>query len=397
MPDAASYRTACPEDPLPYLLVVTDQIPEEATDRWRSACTSTARLDVAVVVLGDHQMPGAQITADLSGQVASATPNDLDDHLRGTKLFRLGPSEATELIGCVSPEPEDLANDTPEVHLPNHPFVNVSRVWPRESVDQPDGTARPIEVRLLGPYQITAHGEEIDKGLRSAAKELLAWYLLRPEGAPAESAVEALWPDTSPNLVTKRFWRALGDLRSRLRARDSSEKYDMLVRDGGHYHPDTRTITCDLWDFQDQLHRAARTDDEREALIALRSAVDIYRGDLVSDVDYPWVEPAREDLHRRVLDAHFRLAVLEEKHGRWDAATEVLHRAVQLDRYAEEGFRRLMAIAGRRERYDSVKTAWTQLQTNLAELALDPQPETVRLYQELTRVRDVKKCSTPSR
>ena len=184
VPDAASYRTACPEDPLPYLLVVADQIPEEATDRWRIACTSAARLDVAVVVLGDHQMPGAQITVDPSGQVASATPKDLDDHLRGSKLFRLDPDEATELIGCVSPEPEEMPNEAPGVHLPDHASVDVSGIWPIESVDQPEGSARPIEVRLLGPYQITAHGEEIAKGLRSAAKELLAWYLAAARRCP---------------------------------------------------------------------------------------------------------------------------------------------------------------------------------------------------------------------
>ena len=250
---------------------------------------------------------------------------------------------------------------------------------------------------LLGPYQITAHGEEIAKGLRSAAKELLAWYLLRPEGAPAEAAVEALWPDTSPELVTKRFWRALGDLRSRLRAGDSSEKYDLLIRSGGHYHPDTRTITCDLWDFQDQLHRAARTDDDREALIALRSAVDLYRGDLVSDVDYPWVEPAREDLHRRVLDAHFRLAELEESSGHLEAASAMLRRAVQFDHYAEEGFRRLMALDARLGRRDSIRTTWSQLQRNLAELELDPEPETVRLYRELNRSDDLEHAGTSDR
>jgi DNA-binding SARP family transcriptional activator/LysM repeat protein len=397
VPDAASYRTACPEDPIPHLLVVSDRIPEEAADRWRIACTSAARLDVAVVVLGDHQMPGAQITVGPSGQVASATPKDLDDHLRGSKLFRLDPHEATELIGCVSPEPEEMPNKAHRVHLPDHASADASPVWPLEFVDQPEGSAKPIEVRILGPYHITARGEEIATGLRSAAKELLAWYLLRPEGAPAEAAVEALWPDTSPELVTKRFWRALGDLRSRLRAEGSSEKHELLTRSGDHYHPDTRTITCDLWDFQDQLHRAARTDDDREALIALRSAVDICRGDLVSDVDYPWVEPAREDLHRRVLDAHFRLAELEEISGHLEAATAMLRRAVQFDHYAEEGFRRLMALDGRLGRRDSIRATWSQLQRNLAELELDPEPETVRLYRELNRSDDLEHAGTSDR
>ena len=387
--DAASYRTGCPEDPLPYLLVLADQIPKEAIHRWHIASKSAGRLDVAVVILGDHELAEAKITADTNGQIVSASPKGLGDQLRGIELFRLNSQETTELISLVSPESEEVSEEAT-----SEASVDASRIWPVELVDQAEGSARPIEVRLLGPYQIAAHGEEVTKGLRSAGKELLAWYVLRPDGATAEAAVEALWPDTSPELVSKRFWRALGDLRSRLRTGDSSKKCDVLIRSGRHYRPDTEAITCDLWDFQDQLHRAARTDDDEEALLALRSAVDTYRGGFVADVDYLWIEPAREDLHRRALDAHFRLAELEEACGRHDAASEVLHRAIQLDPYAEEGFRRLMVLNGRLGRHDSISTAWRQLQANLSELELDPEPETGRLYQQLSRSHALQHVST---
>jgi DNA-binding SARP family transcriptional activator len=128
---------------------------------------------------------------------------------------------------------------------------------------------------------------------------------------------------------------------------------------------------------------AARADDEAAITATLRSAIDAYRGDLVSDVDYLWVGPAREDLHRRALDAHLRLAELEEANGHLDAASTVLTRAMQLDPYAEEVFRRSMALHGRLGRTGAVGGTWRQLQRNLAELGLDPEVATTRLYHEL--------------
>lgn len=69
--------------------------------------------------------------------------------------------------------------------------------------------------------------------------------------------------------------------------------------------------------------------------------------------------------------------------GDRDAAVEVLSRAVLLDRYAEEVFRRLMALLGGIGRRDQIVVVWRQLQQNLDELQLEPEPVTVRLYREL--------------
>ncbi len=71
------------------------------------------------------------------------------------------------------------------------------------------------------------------------------------------------------------------------------------------------------------------------------------------------------------------------------AAIDVLSHAIQLDHYAEEAFRRLMAIQGRIGRHDSIATTWRELQRNLANLELDPEPATFRLHQELTSVQEL--------
>jgi DNA-binding SARP family transcriptional activator len=235
---------------------------------------------------------------------------------------------------------------------------------------------------MLGPFRITAHGEPVATGLRSRAKALFAWYLVRPEGATSDEAVDALWPDTTPERVGKQFWRAFGDLRARLRG-PSDEALDVLTKTGEHYQPCAAEIACDLWEFQAALADAARATDDDQARSALRRAVDTYRSDLLQGSDYPWVEPVRQDLHRRALDAHLRLAELEDHVGHPDAAADTLERAIDLDRYAEEPYRRLMALQAAHGRIDAVTATWKLLQTRLADLDLEVEPATTRLYRSL--------------
>ena len=394
--DVSAYRQARPEDPFPFILVVLDELPETLQARRRAIIEAIPRVGIGILTLG-VEASAARIATDANRQVISASPAELNDKLFHSMLFGLQGFEATELIAALAASQDEGMDDDQYVPVnpdpSDRPVIGATDGWP-DTEQGPEESPKAIEVRLLGPYQITAHGVEVTKGLRSAAKELLAWYLLRPEGASLETAVDALWPDTEPDLVTKRFWRALGDLRSRLRHNDSLEKEELLIRSGSHYHPKSEEITCDLWKFEIHLTAAARAEDANDVRLALRSAIDIYRGDFVSDLDYLWAEPVREDLHRRALDAHTRLAELEAAQGHEVAAIEVLRHAIQLDRYAEEIYRRLMVFQSRIGERDAILSTWRQLQRSLAELDLDPAQETTRLYRELIRNRDAL-ASTP--
>jgi len=157
----------------------------------------------------------------------------------------------------------------------------------------------------------------------------------------------------------------------------------VLIQTGEVYRLDADAIGCDLWQFQAALRDAAQSDDAR-ACDALRRAVEVCGGDLVQGADYRWVEPVRQDLHCRVLDAHLRLAELEEQLGAPDAAEAVLERAVELDRYAEEPYRRLLSLHGRRRRPEAVETTFRLLQRRLEEIDVDPEPATLRLDRSLT-------------
>ncbi len=392
--DAMSYRKANPENPLPLLVVLLDEVPDDSIGRWTALVGGSSRLGIAVVFLGYSPAAIGRLSVDASRTVTNADPPALAEHLAGAQLFGLRADEAVELLGAVADSLEEEDPDDDEVEaLADEPIAVLHPIgrddeppgtgepWPEPFLVE-EGQDRPIVVQMLGPFRITAHGEPVATGLRSRAKALFAWYLVRPEGATSDEAVDALWPDTTPERVGKQFWRAFGDLRARLRG-PGDEALDVLTKTGEHYRPCAAEIACDLWEFQAALADAARgTDDQARA--ALRQAVDTYRGDLLQGSDYPWVEPVRQDLHRRALDAHLRLAELEEHAGQPDAAADTLERAIDLDRYAEEPYRRLMTVHAARGRIDAVTATWKLLRQRLGDLDLEVEPTTTRLYRSLT-------------
>ena len=58
--------------------------------------------------------------------------------------------------------------------------------------------------------------------------------------------------------------------------------------------------------------------------------------------------------------------------------------AIDLDRYAEEPYRRLMALHATRDRPDAVTATWRLLHKRLGDLDLEVDAATVRLYRSLT-------------
>lgn len=396
--DAPRFREENPENPLPLLVVLLDSVPDESRGRWSALLAGASRLGIAVVFLDDSPVTTGRLAVDASRTVTDAEPHPLAERLGGVQLFGLRADEAAELLGSVTdanraaddddetnlqaPEPTTNPHRNGNVDESSSPAAPVAARWPEPSLGG-EGTDRPLVVEVLGPYRIAAFGEPVTTGLRGRAKTLLAWCLLRPEGATIGEVVDALWPDTPPDRVLNQFWHPLGDLRAYFRG-PAGEALDVLEKLGEHYRPNAAEITSDLWDFQAALAEAARATDDESARQALRRAVEAYRGDLLAGSDYPWVEPVRQDLHRRALDAHLRLAELEDHAGHPDAAVDALERVIDLDRYAEEPYRRLMTLHAAHGRLDAVTTTWRLLQRRLADLDVDSDDATARLYRSLT-------------
>jgi DNA-binding SARP family transcriptional activator len=406
--DADQFREENPENPLPALLVLLDDLFDESLGRWSALLAEAPRLGIAVLFLSDSPAATGHLVVDAERTVTSAQPAALAERLSGVELFGLDADETVELLGSVNEANHEEDNDD-LLEVPVAPIATLhpadrtgsaeqatpdEEPWPETAAPDappPEGrgrSERPLVVEMLGPMRINAFGQPVSTGLRARAQTLLAWALLRPEGATIDEIVDALWPDTPPDRVLKQFWHPLGDLRTYFRG-PNKEALEVLEKVGEHYRPSPTEIACDLWDFQSALGDAARAGTDQQTSAALRQAIDAYQGDLLAGSAERWVEPVRQDLHRRAVDAHLRLAELEDHAGHPDGAFAVLERIIDMDRYAEEPYRRLMALHAAHGRHDAVTATWQLLQSRLADLDVDVDEVTARLYRTLSSDPDV--------
>jgi DNA-binding SARP family transcriptional activator len=398
----ADLRGLHAEDPLPITIAVLDSIDPRRAARWELLTTAASRLGMRILTLDadGHGRGRAHLVTDVDGAILSAEPAEFRHALGGVRLFTMTVDEALVFLGPVAAasreSDEQTASDsiagqtetqagscslTPEVpqalSFPPPPATVAMARWP---IQRPTDAEPPVALRLFGPIALRAWGRPIDVGLRDSARELLAWYVVHPDGVPAGTAIEGIWPDVPADRGSQRFWNALGNLRSRLRG-PGGERLDVLTKIGDSYRPDVNALDVDIWRFQDALDHAVR--DESRARDVLMVAANLYRGEFAGTSDYVWVAPVREEFHRRALDAYVRLAELHDEAGEADAAVEILERAITLDPVAEEIYRRLIRLLGRAGRADAVSRLWAQLQGRLADIDLDPEPATITLVRRI--------------
>ena len=391
LPTAADYRQEHPEDPLPALLVLTDALPRglEPAD--------LAGLDIGVLLVGHaHSADGGPLLqTGPGGAVEYAQPQDLAQQLDGAQLYRLTATDAQILLtalnadggtngsvdgagGGIGDDARGAAEDAEDTwHTPG-----LSAASPEGDAQADRRPSARIRVQLFGPVRIWVDGTEITRGLREAGRELLAWYLMHPAGRSADTAITALWPDSAPKQGQQRFWSALSSLRQRLQPQ-GSDKPILLAKTGGIYRPVAEELNVDLWTFQNALQAPAATS-AADRIAALQQAVDAYTGDLAQEADYLWVDPYREELHRRGVDAHITLADLLCQASESDRAANILERLITLDPYAEPAYRRLMQLHGQASRIDAVHRLYRQLEGRLDQLGEEPDSSTRRTYRQLT-------------
>ena len=402
-PDFAAHRRQHPDDPLPALVLVADGVSLEQAGRLAAILAQGPRLGVGALLPGTAVDGGAQLVLDETGRVQTATPWELGDRqLVGARACSLTQPEAAELLGVLARSRTD--DDVDEAVLePRHQDGSAAAEEPAVAAPaEPVGAAEPadgpagwfaeygkaqalVTVRLLGAMRITTNAGELRSGLRASARELLAYYLIYPDGASLEQAVDAVWPDTELGRERERFWTALGNLRSMLRKATGVSELKAIERDGDRYRVDPTVFAVDLWRFQSALAAARHAQLDPAVAVALAQAGEAYGGVLLDGAPYVWVEVPREEVRRRAVDALARLAELRQAAGDQQGALEALEQAVAADPVAEELYRRVMRLEAELGRPDAVRRTYRLLARRLADLDVDPDPETEQLVAELLR------------
>lgn len=232
-----------------------------------------------------------------------------------------------------------------------------------------------VEVALLGPMVVKVAGRPVQSWRTGKSRDLLAFLLLsgnRPFSR--DQLAEALWPEADAESATRLLHTALHHLRRAL----GPGAEGLVAFAGGAYQlvREHALLQVDL----DQFQRLAASGGES----GWRSAVGLYRGELLDGLDYAWCEGPRVRARTLYLDCLRHLSHSLAQAGRWSDSVEFLQLFVQADPLAEDGHVALMeCYAALGNRNAAIQQYHTLAHLLDEELGLSPGCKAEALYRQL--------------
>lgn len=225
-------------------------------------------------------------------------------------------------------------------------------------------TDREVQMRLLGDFSVEVDGHEVPASAwpTRRAADLVQLLALTPRHRlTREQAIEALWPQLSPDAGAANLRKAAHHARRALGHRDG-----VVLRGGSvSLFPDSEVRT----DVEVLVQRARAELAEGSPGEAARLA-GFLSGELLPDSPYEeWTRESREEVRS------LRIALLRHA-GAW-------RRLVQLDPTDEPAYRELMRAATEEGNISAAIDWYGRLRTALhTALGVTPDPESRRLYDQ---------------
>ncbi|MGQ0680404.1 MAG: BTAD domain-containing putative transcriptional regulator [Actinomycetota bacterium] len=242
-----------------------------------------------------------------------------------------------------------------------------------------------LEVRCLGAMSISRRDATLHTGWVKGSKELLAYLIVNRDGVSKDRILEVMWPGANLKEGERLLREALYHLRKQTLGREDAKWSDDYVRRVGEtlvLGEDDRWW-ADVWEFESLASTAGRLEHE-ESKAALRRALSLYGGEFCDDCYFSWAEQLRERYRRLYLRSCTKLAEILEAEGEIDEAIEVLERGIQVDRFCEDLYRRLIRLEASQGRTNAATRLFQQLSKLLdQELDLEPEPTTLDLMNQI--------------
>ncbi|MFI6480840.1 BTAD domain-containing putative transcriptional regulator [Nonomuraea sp. NPDC050663] len=232
-----------------------------------------------------------------------------------------------------------------------------------------------MRFKVLGPLVVDHDGHELRVG-GSLQRVVLALLLLDANRTvPLERLIEATWGEDPPSTARNQIQIRVSQLRRMLGDHDQT----LLLTRAPGYQIRVEPGRLDLADF-DALVARAQEEEPARAAATLRSALELWRGPALSDVDSELIRRVVHDLDERRTLAHERCVDLELGLGHHQQLVAELRRLVQEHPLRERPHGQLMLALYRSGRHAEALEVYRAFRQMLLDnLGLEPSDELRRL------------------
>jgi LuxR family transcriptional regulator, maltose regulon positive regulatory protein len=247
----------------------------------------------------------------------------------------------------------------------------------------------PLEVGVLGPLELTAHGRPLAGELRRGRVRALLSFLVSHRTTSRAAIMAALWPDLDERAAANNLRVTLNYLLAALEPWRGKGEPSFFVRtDGGAVTlAGAGWLRLDAERFDDHVRRGMRADADGAPSLALEhalAATELYRGPAYQDAgDADWVDVEREHYAGRFVTTAVRAGELLVGHGEEEQAEDLARRALAVDPWCEEAYAVTASAALSRGDRTAARRTLDKADAALAELGVDPSAELQRLRRRL--------------
>ncbi len=260
----------------------------------------------------------------------------------------------------------------------------------------------PVEVVLLGSFQIRYNGQVITSFKYDKVRALLAYLAVEREYAHRRDELIGLfWPDSAEENARNSLRQALAQLRMALGDSQESQPAILITRESVQWNPAV-DANVDVVRFEEAL-KNARYHTHRSPVVCrycaqqLAHAAELYQGDFLAHFFLPnsapfedWAVLKREALQRQALEALAWLACYYERSDDLPQAEACIRRQLAIEPWQEESHRRLMRILATKGQAGAALAQYETCRQQLADsLGVTPQPETAALFEAIRSGRGI--------
>ncbi len=243
-----------------------------------------------------------------------------------------------------------------------------------------------LEIRLFGTMSIERDGLPLAQVPSKRVRDLLSYLLLGRDSAHSrEQLAGVFWGDLENHRARHSFNTALWRLRRLLEHDGRGSTYLQIDarQVGFNLGSDFR---LDVAEFEHRCDWAAQLEDHStdKAAGLYRQAIDLYRGDLLTECYDDWCLVERERLRRLYLQALDSLLAFHVKRNELAEAIDIAARILESDPLREEVHRDLIDLyVASGQRAAALRQYRLCEQTLKRELGIEPMPETQSLFRSL--------------
>lgn len=210
---------------------------------------------------------------------------------------------------------------------------------------------------------------------------------------PKDQLIEALWPEVAPNSGERNFKITLYRLRKSLEPEmDKAFGSSYLYLKAGLIYLDEELCKSDLDDFLFLLRQGEKNErggNIEAALLLYNNAIDLYKGDFLSEELYTsWIDTKREELRKLYINLLYKIAGIQEKRGTSKIAIDCYKKIIQIDPLSEHIYRKLMTLySSRRMQTEAIKVYKDCCKALQDGLDAEPETLTTSIYRKIMEVR----------